>query len=581
MKRSELYDVIARLDEDLQQQAYELEQRPVPRKQLFFSRILPIAASCAAIIITAAVVLSIFLPKMIGGKDPGETPDQNPPSGQTLSATKLSYKGLNDDIVTFNAENYGAKLISTDVKGVHANCSGVFYNQYTGELCCFEHAFLNASGISLPKMSCIDFAVDSADGNLAAAVIRETSGEKVTGLWILDRKSDKARRVPLPEGCRSYDSITVSSSKSLCNGILCLAVNDGKGTHSVYAYDTAFGKYVKLADSKDAEFVAAEFLAEDIILIKKDDSVYFINTVTNVLTEVAGETNYSCGGKVFSVKNGGWLAENGVVVAAYDAKTGRELSNEKVLVMTAFDDGTGKILLKDTTTGEETVLLDDYDGNCCTWSSDFSCFYAYSAGYGKLLCYFTESGKWKTGDVKGFAEKTETVDKQSYAVFENYYLAAGNAPGNASVYYTRKIVKKDIVPEYEDEKTDSAFWDEYRYLKHLNFEKETSFYFGEPAASGEGRFYEIEKDDMILFRDILLKCLESRGKVYRERRMEGDGGVVAGTLTCGELIVYFIEYSDCFCVSVEPGIPLTGGSDIGVYEFPKTVFENVRGSIVP
>ena len=570
----------------------------VLRKRAKKQKVLKISIACAAGVFALAAVTAVMLLKrpktpaansgndILLGIEPTQRPEETaepvndqPGEAGVLNVKRLSYSGIDDRVFTLNAENFGANLISAKVKGIHEKCRGVFYDQQNDQITCLDHEFLEASGLTIPEKSYLEFVIDRPGAQLVAVEIKEITYFRTQDLWIMDRGSGTAMRLELPEGCDSYGDISLSD-RSFAGGILCMGINTGNGKHFISAYDTNTGETVRVAESTDGSGMYARFLSDRVLEIGKGGVKYLFNIDSNIMAELVGEYNYCSGDKVYSVKKWGWANHNDVTVAAYDANTGEILANENVLVQTVEDDGTNVFLLKNTTSGDETVILENFSENCSGWSSDFSCFYAYSGTSGKLICYFSESQTVETAFIESVDRSPVEIDGHTYAVFVNYSLAIGDKPGDVTVYYTRSLQEVKEAPMYEDEAVDSPYWDEYRDIKFRNFPDETSFEYADKGRIKDNYVYGRQINDMTLLRDIILECLEAKGPLYKDFKNENDEGVMVGHLYCGDFRIIFYQYGETLCVTMPRNMsPIAEYDDAGVYEFPESVFQNIEKRI--
>ena len=527
--------------------------------------------------------------------DPAETPfgsdscQDNSTPGPSVAPSEtetgfnvkmLSFQSLEDELVSFGADAFSTRLISSTVKGEHEFCSGVFYDQQTGKIVCFEHEFLSASGMPIPEGCHLDFAIDAKNKNLAAVMIREQYTSRLADLWILDRKSGTASRVPLPGMCADYSEVGLWS-RGLRGGMICLSVNTKSGGHFLYMCNSETGEAFVLTKSTGNSFVYGEFLADGILSVHIDGESYFYNTDDDMLTKTVGEYNYCNGGVVFSVRSWGGARHNDVVVAAYDAVTGEALDNMKVIALSFDDNGDGIFILKNTSGGDETVIFDDYIEPCYGWNDDFSYFYAYSEKNSSLLVFDAARQIWETVPLERVPKEPEVINGRTHVVYVSYYLAIGDGPGDVTIYYKRTLWECKETPDYDDEKVDSPYWDEYRDIKFRNFADETSFEYADKSGICDNCVYGREIRDMTLLRDIILECLEAKGSLYKDYRDTNDEGVMVGHLYCRNFRIIFRQYGDTLCISMPRNVsPLADYNDSGSnYVFPESVFRDIEKRI--
>ncbi|MBQ3894131.1 MAG: hypothetical protein II739_02290 [Clostridia bacterium] len=655
MKREELYDVIAGLDEDIQERAYELEH--TERKTVPFMKVfVPVAASLAAILLVAAVLLAVFASKMNKGPHGGnDDPDgktqvtenpalafpTEPPAGETqipaetatpsqspapteiataeptqtpenssepttftqdgVTVTYLSYKNANRELISFNGGSVGAEMIPTDVMGEHSGCGGVYYNQYTGEIICLEHEFIKASGINVGKER-LEFIVDRADRNNVAVTVLYENHHTPSGIWVMNRSEGTVTALPLPDGYQGFRAGVLSLYVSdIYDGVVCVCVNSSQAGHYISLYDYKAGK-TETAHYVEGKRTTGVFLTGNILEIQNfwDTPSYdgetevvnhhetlFYNLDTKILVGLQGDSNYYFGGKVFSVDDYQFPSSG---VAAYDAATGEVLANEKVLVIRENKHGSiRQISIKDTTTGEETVITENALASCMAWSDDNSRFYAYSLENGELYCYFTESQTWATISLKGISKDPEQIDGRVYAVFVDYSLAVGDNPEDVTIYYSRTLQEVPETPAYEDERVDSPCWDEYRDIKFWNgFEKETYFQYATREniihGDGFGSIHTKRCDDFNLLKSLIIYSLESRGGFTETKEFKVPDSVLVCAVYCRSFHMSFYELGDGMFLRIDREYSPLVEVVSGIYEFPKEAFQKIEealAAIVP
>ena len=494
---------------------------------------------------------------------------------KTIGIKQLSYIGLNSEIKTFNASSLGTNLISTEVFGEHRDCPGVYYNPDKDEIVCLYHEFLDASKISLSEGSSVDFIADKLQKDLYAVRIYETNGLLTEGLWVFNRSTGNASALPLPDGCNGYNEIYIYT-KSLCGGKLSVGVNTDDDRHFIYVYNTESKNGIKLMES-DRGWISAEFLSERILLIT-NDGYSFYNVDTGKMVNVIGEYNYYAGGKVFSVKNWGWANHEDVAVAVYDAETGTQIDNETVLVQTVLDNGERVFLTKNTTTGEETVILDDYSWNCYTWSCDGSFFYAYSSNNRRLLCYSADDGQWFLTQVPAINTEPVTINGKDQAVFASYAISVADNNKDVLLFFTRTMEEIQEIPDYENEKVDSPYWDKYREMKALNFADEICFGIAvKENINVDGATIYFGSTDMDGFKFFLLSCLEKGTLVPEKQATSENYQSEELALDCGFLKMDFF-YEDGICyLSLSYNMLQPVGWVTEIYEIPVNLFDEING----
>ena len=515
-------------------------------------------------------ILSIFGQADFGSVDTHEWFDSN-----SIAIKLLSYTGLNSGIRTFNGSGLGTNLISTEVFGEHQDCPGVYYNPDKDEIVCLYHEFLAASKITLNDGFDAEFIADTLKKDLFVVRIYEENGLLTDGLWVFDRSTGYAATLPLPEGCSGYNEVFIYN-KSLCNGRLCAGINTDDGKHFIYVYDTETKDGIRLTDSGSA-WISAEFLSERILLIT-NEGYSFYNVDTGKTIDVIGEYNYYAGGKVFSVKNWGWANHNDVEVAAYDAKTGALPDNENVLVQTVLDDGSKVFLTKNTSAGDETVLLSDYSQNCYTWTRDGSFFYAYSAAEQRLLCYSAADGEWFLTQVPALNTEPMAINGGTQAIFVSYAISVADNDKEVLLYFTRTIEEIPETPDYEDERVDSPYWGKYREMKFRNFADEKCFWIAvKENVNVDGATIYYGSADMAGFKYFILSCLEN-GTLLPDKQATGENYLSKElVLNCGSLIMdFFHEDGRCY-LSLGYNLPKPLGWTREIYEIPETLFDEING----
>jgi len=450
-----------------------------------------------------------------------------------LGVTRLMYADLSARVDKLSVNGLGADMISTEVLGAHENCPGVYYNPKTGVITCLYHEFLKASGAELGPEEWLEFQRDNILSDLVAVRIYETKGVTTTGLWVYDLQNKTARRIGLPEGCSRYADVNVYPNY-LWNGKMVLSVNSNDGgLHAVMIYDTESEAFRTVATGDG--WVSGKYLAENILELDRAGAASFINIDNGKEFKVAGEYNYIAGGKIFSVKNWGWASHKDVVVKVYDAETGNELENQTVLVQTVLDDGTVAFITKNTTTGEENVVLKNYSDGCYTWSKDYKYFYAYSFQERSLICYSAVRGTWFSVTVEGPSVEPVEREGKQYRTFARFSIAVSEF-GDVVLYYAREYDEIPEIPEYSNEQVSSEYWDEYRAIKFMNFEKSTNFSFStEDIKLAMGPGAGLACRDMTAFRDLLIKCLEGRGEKRGYRITNEEFANFKISLSCGTL----------------------------------------------
>ena len=492
----------------------------------------------------------------------------------SLNMKPLSYASLDRSVNTLNPSDFGAELIPALVMGDHEDCPGVYYNPMKDELICMYHEFLAAAGITVPEGQYLEFKPDRVRSGLTAVRIYNTDSVRTTDLWLFDRASGSAARVALPEGAASYDDVNVYSN-ALWNGKLCLSVNTPEDRHYVYVYDVDSGSTERVLFTLDGPPVAGSFIADNKMILSAD--VYsFYDVVSGVRMNVVGEYNYFAGGKVHSVKNNGWANHKEVEVAAYDAATGLKLDNEPVLVRTVLDDGTRVFLVKNSTTGEETVIIRNYVNSCCVWSRDYNYFYAFSASEQRIACYSAADGQWFAVQCPGISVEPVIIDGVEYAVFADYAIAVADNDRDVYIYYSREIEEAAVIPDYADEKVDSPYWDYYCEIKAVNFNDKNVFYVSHKNDISDGCIYGRDCYDMTKLRDIILKCLEQRGELEDWFITEKEAKCLDSYFSCGlfRLMVYDIEGR--YYVFIDGNRPLPKRGTISeLAEIPESLYKEL------
>ena len=356
----------------------------------------------------------------------------------------------------------------------------------------------------------------------------------------------------------------------LWNGKLAVGVNPAEGIHFTYVLNTDTGETAVVPGTENNEWSSASFIGDNILLLTAD-GYSFLNIDTGVQVEVIGEYNYFTDGKVFSVKNWGWANHNDVEVAVYDASTGAVLDNETVLVKTVLDDGTKVFLAKNSSSGEETVIIDNYDQNAFTWSGDYAYFYVFSAAGRKLVCYSAKDGKWFANQAMGISAVPVTIDGKEYAVDASYALAVSVGNNDVTIYYTRVLDETPVLPDYEDEKVDSAYWDKYIEIKAANFDEKDHF-----SMWIDRNSVGINVKDMTWLRDEILTICDCNRIDKVPDQADSDHRKLE--IHCGSMEISFIEYEDvCFAyLGYNMLIPVGGhGYAAEMYEIPRALIESV------
>ena len=491
----------------------------------------------------------------------------------TLKLMPLLYKDLSRKIDSLRPPVIGADLIPTTVLGEHEDCPGVFYDPANGSIICLYHEFLEASGVTIPDSRYIEFKLDRVRGELTAVRIYDKNSVRTTDLWMFDRSASRAWRVPLPEGAASYDDINVYSN-GLWNGRLCVSVNGGDNAHFISVYDVDNGSYTKVADNSNGSWISGEFIAENIIIISSDGYAFY-NMDKGITIDVIGEYNYYANGKVYSVKNNGWALHTEVEVAAYNAATGAKLKNQSVLVRTVLDDGTRVFLVKDSTTGEENVILRNYDYSCYTWSRDYNYFYAFSSAEKRILCYSAADGNYFTNPCSGISVEPVVRDGKNYKVYAEYALAVADNNQDVYIYYTRTLEEMPDIPAYENEKVDSPYWDTYREIKFVNFDKEKVFFVGHKEDIVGAARISRECYDMTVLRDFILKCLEQRGDIIDPQLVENRMNHLNTYIFCGSFMMDVFDVDGRYYVSMS-GKPCSYYGKNGImFEIPEALFREM------
>ena len=458
---------------------------------------------------SAASEKSEYLPEETSNPTESSEPEKKPEwfSVETITVKKLSYQSENKEILSFGSASIGANFISTTVFGEHKDCANVYYNTKTGEIVCLYHGFLKASGIELGDDVMLHFFKDGACDNRVGVKISTKDYGHTVGIWIYDFLVGEAFSVKLPDDCESYEDTEIYNN-SLWNGKLCVSVNTSQGKHFLTVYSIDTGEYETVQITCGDQPVTGAFIADNVLKILKNNDYSFYNLETGIIANMIGEDVYCSGGKVFSIKNndGGSFHSN-VRVACYDILTGVEIEDQNVIVRTIADNMRKCLLIKNTTSGDEEIMLYDYD--CLFYSSDYQYFYAYSSKSGKILCCFTEDGTWFTTDVGKVATGTEIKEGKTYEVINKYAIAAGESNDEILLYYTRLFEEREEIPDYADEKVDSPYWDDYREIKAMNFPESDCFHVSHDEKSlAESIFYACK--NMELFRDVTITALENR-----------------------------------------------------------------------
>ena len=483
---------------------------------------------------------------------------------------QLTYANMDANISTLNSDNLGVRHISAEVKGDHADCQGCYYNAETGEVVCLYHEFLAVSGVKIDKGYGLRFYPDRVRDDLVAVRLYDEGSVLTEGLWIYDRKTGNVAEIGLPEGCGSYEELYVYEN-CLWNGKLAVGVNPVEGVHCTYVLNTDIGKAAVVPGTENSEWSSASFIGDNILLLTAD-GYSFLNIDTGTHAQVVGEYNYFTDGKVFSIKNWGWANHSDVEVAVYDAATGAIVDDQPVLVKTVLDGGARVFLVKNSTSGEETVILDNYDQNAYTWSKDNAYFYAFSEANRKLVCYSASDGQWIANTVLGVSTEPVTIDGKECTVDCSYALAVSDRNSDVTLYYTRTIEERLALPDYEDEKVDSPYWDKYREIKAANFDGKDRFsmWFG-------GNPVGIIVKDMTWLRDEILTICD--GNRIDKLPDQTDTDHLKVEIHCGSVDIWFIEYEDaCYAYLGYNMLNPVGGHGHAeeMYEIPHTLLEAVE-----
>lgn len=500
-------------------------------------------------------------PTALPTEEPTETPEPTPEphylalepfwaKGEVLSIRNLGYDLIAPDIVSLEGGSISAKFIPTTVFGEHETCGKLYYNTETGAVFCVYHEFLKASGIEIPEDCAVYYLQDTVREDLICIMIEKRDTLELTDLWLFDMDDGTAARVELPAECESYAEINVYTP-GLYNGRLALSVNGADDKHFVSVFNSATGEHAKMLENIDQSHISATFLAENVILISKADGNYAYNTDTGSFFNVVGEHNICFDGLIYSVKNWWGAFHTEVKVAVYDAGTGEKVENRPVLVLTVLDDGSRAIIRVDSDTGEETVIIDQYDERATAWSKDYAYFYAYSSKYNKVLCYSVSSGDWTVAETEPLEKGDVEIDGERYFVFDSYSIAVDENCKDVTLYYTRTVEKLQEIPGYEDERVDSPYWDMYREIKALNGLDQTTRWF---VSYKEDRtkygWYGHDVSNMEVLRDIILKCLEGRGELIDYNLTEQDYDDVVLYISYGTFRMYFLEKNGQYYLSL-------------------------------
>ena len=487
-----------------------------------------------------------------------------------LQIRLLTYASMSADVTTLNSDNLGISHISAEVKGEHRDCPGCYYNAETGEVVCLYHEFLDLLGITIQKGYGLHFYVDRIRDDLVAVSLYDEETVLTKGLWIYDRKTGTVAEAEFPEGCAGYEDLHLYEN-CLWNGKLAVSVNSAEGMHYIYILSTDTGVVEAVDGTENNVWSSASFIGDNILLLTSDGYSFFnINTGTS--TEVVGEFNYYTDGKVFSVKNWGWANHKEVEVAVYDAETCAAVEDQPVLVKTVLDDGTRVFLVKNSTSGEETVILDNYDQTAYVWSNDYAYFYAFSDMNDKLVCYSSANGKWISSTVPGISTEPVTIDGKEYTVHPSYALAVSDRYNEVALYYTRAFEEIHVLPEDVEEAGDSPYLDKYKEIKTANFDEKDHFSIWlDRDSSG------VNIKDMTWLRDVILTVLE--GDSVNKTLGQDDVEHRKVMIRCGTVQMWFMEYEDvCYVYLGYNMLNPVGGRGYAeeMYEIPKAVLESVK-----
>ena len=487
----------------------------------------------------------------------------------SFSVKQLTYASADADIRTFGTENLGVRHISAEVKYEHVHCNGCYYNAETGEVVCLNHEFLAASGLKLNEGYSLAFYSDHAKENLTLVRLYDDRSVLNEGLWLYDRNTKKAIPIGLPDGCDNYNNLYVYEI-CLWGGKLVLSVNQPGGRHYTYIIDTLKGESFTVPETENGDWSSAEFIGENILLLTAD-GYSFLNINNGLKAGVVGEYNYYTAGKVFSVKNNGWASHKDVEVAVYDAETGEVLENENVLVQTVMDDGTMAFIIKNSTSGEETVILSKYSQSAYTWSNDYAYFYAYSEATEELVCYSAADGLWIKNTVPGIPAEIVKENNKQFAVNMTYSLAVAGRYNEVILYYARTLCEIPLLPDYEEEKVDSPYWDKYREIKSVNFDSVAEF-----AVFIDRNDWGICVNELNWIRDRILDICGSERieklpveNVRKSRRLY---------IMCGLCTILLFEHENsCYAyLQYNMRIPVNGwGIATEYYEISRELFDNM------
>lgn len=461
--------------------------------------------------------------------------------GESLTVKRLGYGG--GGIVSFEEGCVGAKLISTTVFGEHESCGKVYYNTETQEIYCVYHEFLKASGISAPRNHYIYYMQDMVRDDLICIQIIEKNSLDMTDLWLFDMGNRSATRVGLPDGSSSYRDIDVYP-QGLCNGKLALCVNDNSGNSFVSMFNSDTGEYQYFGKDAGLKSLTCAFLTETVLELSTPDGYYAWNMVNSRMFELLGEHNIVFDGLLYSVKN--WLGGSykNAEVAVYDVETGiQSKGNGRVLVLAALDNGSYGVITVDDETGEKTVIMDHITRSATAWSRDYGYFYAYSDRDNRVLCYSVSTGQWTFEDVPPVDEDPVLIEGDTYAVFNSYRLAVDDSCKEVLLYYTRTLEQIPDLPDFEDQKVDSPYWDVYRDIAANNYFTKTDFWsvtYKEDRIPGEG-WYGHDVANMEILRDSILLCLETRGETVDFNQVEIDDDCFKMLFRCGTFHMDFYE----------------------------------------
>ena len=442
--------------------------------------------------------------------------------GESLTVKKLGYGG-SSNIVSFGEGSVSAKIIPTTVFGEHENCGKVYYNTETNETYCVYHEFLKASGVTVPEGYYIYYEQDTVRDDLMCIKIVDPGDLGTTDLWLFDMDDRLAKRVGLPEGSGSYKDIKIYTP-GLCNGKLALCVSDDIGDCYISIFNSGTGEYQDFGKDAGLKSLTCTFLTETVLEVSTPDGYYAWNTANSRMFKLIGEHNIVFDGLLYSVKNwwGGYHKD--VEVAVYNVETGLlRKGSGGVLALAVMDDGSYGVLSIDDETGKETVIMDHYTEGATAWSKDHAYFYAYSARDNRVLCYSVSACQWTFADVAPITKDPVLVEGTLYAVFNSCRLAVDDNCREVTLYHTRTLEEIPDLPDFEEQRVDSPYWDDYRDIAANNRFSETD------------RWYVTYKEDRVgtgwighdvanmdALRDIILLCLETRGERLKYDLTESD-----------------------------------------------------------